>query len=69
MDINYNQDALLMLSSMNFPDGIQVNKFCTQINGHTILCYLQWVGLFVGYLEQASNCTAESRDNNRNGKE
>ena len=40
-----------------------------QINGHTILCYLQWVGLSVRYLEQAANCTAESRDNNRNGKE
>ena len=54
---------------MNLPDGIQVKKIFMQINGHTILCYLQWVGLFVGYLEQASNCTAESRDNNRNGKE
>ena len=54
---------------MNFPDGIHVKKFCMQINGHTILCYLQWVGLSVGYLEKVDICTAESRDNNRNGKE
>ena len=33
------------------------------------LCYLQWVGLTVGYLEKAAICTAESRDNYRDGKE
>lgn len=27
IDINYSQDAVLMLSSMNLPDGIQVPTF------------------------------------------